>query len=190
MMAKAEILTLKSLTQLANLNALYLLGYAWVFGMSVWVTFFGGLIAFRVLPRHHFGALQHKTFPVYFLLSINVSSALLGLWIWKHPDVLQQLSRPNVADVAQVYALGSAIFFQASNYFVIVPLTSMTMTERQKLEKEEGKLYTDPGVSQEMKILNGRFGMLHGMSSLANLFVIIALLFHGLWIGNAGVTGY
>jgi len=85
------------------------------------------------------------------------------------------------------------------------------MFQRQKLEKEEGKVYSDPGVSRsrmcldfncrssytssnqvssEMKALNRQFGMLHGISSLANLGAIIALGFHGLWIGNAGVKGY
>ena len=37
-----------------------------------------------------------------------------------------------------------------------------------------------------MKALNKRFGTLHGLSSLTNLFAVIALLFHGLWIANVG----
>jgi hypothetical protein len=41
-----------------------------------------------------------------------------------------------------------------------------------------------------MQVLNRKFGMLHGISSLANLGAVIALGFHGLWIGNAGVKGY
>jgi len=69
-------------------------------------------------------------------------------------------------------------------------LTSQTMFQRQKLEKEEGKLYNEAGVSADMKTLNRRFGMLHGVSSLANLGAVIALGFHGLWIGNMGVKGY
>jgi len=32
-MAKAEILSFKALTQLINVNGIYLLGYAWLFGM-------------------------------------------------------------------------------------------------------------------------------------------------------------
>jgi hypothetical protein len=32
-MAKAEILTIKAVTQLINFNGIYLLGYAWLFGM-------------------------------------------------------------------------------------------------------------------------------------------------------------
>jgi hypothetical protein len=38
-----------------------------------------------------------------------------------------------------------------------------------------------------MKALNKRFGTYHGLSSLANLLVVIALLFHGLWIANVGL---
>ena len=53
-----------------------------------------------------------------------LSSGLLAIWIHKHPDVLVYLARPNLGDVAQVYALGTVLFSQALNYFVIGPLTS------------------------------------------------------------------
>ncbi len=41
-----------------------------------------------------------------------------------------------------------------------------------------------------MKALNSKFGMLHAISSLFNLGAVIALGFHGLFIGNDGVKGY
>lgn len=41
-----------------------------------------------------------------------------------------------------------------------------------------------------MKSLNRKFASMHGWSSLANLTAVIALGFHGLWIGNEGVQGY
>jgi hypothetical protein len=61
---------------------------------------------------------------VYFVISIALSTTLLSVWILKHPDVLVYLARPNVADVAQVYALGIVLLSQASNYFVVGPMTS------------------------------------------------------------------
>jgi hypothetical protein len=83
------------------------------------------------------------------------------------------------------------------------------MFQRQKREKDEGKSYNEPGVcnsndprttnlidstlaqvSAEMKALNAKFGSLHGISSLANMSAVIALGFHGLWIGNVGLQGY
>ncbi|KAG5654034.1 hypothetical protein H0H81_008050 [Sphagnurus paluster] len=189
-MAKAEILTLQSIWTLATSpHGLYLVGYSWLFGMSLWISFFGGVIAFKTLPRQQFGNLQHKTFPIYFVLSVVLSSSLLFLWTQSHPDVLDHLTEPRNADVAQVYALATVLFGQGFNYFVIGPLTSKTMFQRHRLEKEEGKTYNEPGVSAEMKALNRRFGTLHGISSLANLAAVIALGFHGLWIGNAGVKG-
>ncbi|CCM01621.1 uncharacterized protein FIBRA_03682 [Fibroporia radiculosa] len=185
-MSRVQTLTLASFLSLFNFKSLYLIGYAWLLGMSIWVSFFAGPIAFRALPRHQFGALQHRIFPVYFVMSIIMSSGLLALWTRSHPAVLAHLSQPLVADVAQAYSLASVLLFQGANYFVVGPLTSKTMFQRQKLEKEEGKAYNEAGVSTAMKALNSRFGMLHGASSLANLFSVVVLLFHGLWIGNFG----
>jgi len=137
-----------------------------------------------------FGALQHRTFPVYFAMSIALNLGMLGMWTWSHPDVAIHILRPNVADVAQAYALLSVLLSHGLNYFVVGPMTSSTMFQRHKLEKAEGKSYNEPGVSAEMKALNVKFGSLHGISSLANMGAVIALGFHGLWIGNVGLQGY
>lgn len=57
-------------------------------------------------------------------MSIALSSALLVLWTISHPDVITHIARPNVADVAQAYALATVLLGQGFNYFVIGPLTS------------------------------------------------------------------
>ncbi|KIY48939.1 hypothetical protein FISHEDRAFT_42378, partial [Fistulina hepatica ATCC 64428] len=137
--------------------------------------------------RHQFGALQHRVFPAYFLSSITLSFGLLSAYVYKHPGVAASLADPLDAEVAQAYTIGSVLLFQGVNWAVIGPLTSSIMFKRQKLEKEEGKVYTDPGVSEEMKALNRRFAAMHGYSSLANLVSFIALAFHGLWIGTYGL---
>lgn len=46
----------------------HLLAYASVTGATVWHSFIGGPVAFKVLPRQQFGLLQGKLFPVYFSL--------------------------------------------------------------------------------------------------------------------------
>ncbi|TBU64761.1 hypothetical protein BD310DRAFT_913292, partial [Dichomitus squalens] len=185
-MAKVETLSLSSLVSLFNAKAAYQIGYASLFGMTLWVTFIGGVIAFKALPRQQFGNLQHRTFPIYFSISIALSSGLLALWTWSHPLVLTHYLQPAVADVSQAYTLASVLLSQVVNHFVIGPLTSKTMFQRHRLEKEEGKAYNEPGVSEQMKSLNKTFGQLHGLSSLANLTAFFALVFHGLYIGNAG----
>ncbi|KAG2350615.1 hypothetical protein BDR05DRAFT_954723 [Suillus weaverae] len=186
-MAHAEVLSPASLLGTLSPKGVYILGYGWLYGMSVWVSFFGGIIALRALPRHQFGALQHKTFPVYFSSSIGLSLALLGLWAYAHPGLLANITSPLRADVAQAYVLGTVIVLQSCNQLVVGPMTSSTMFQRHKLEKEEGKNYNEPGVSAQMKALNAKFGMLHGISSLANLGAVVALTFHGLWVGSYGL---
>ncbi|KAJ3864149.1 hypothetical protein EV359DRAFT_73211 [Lentinula novae-zelandiae] len=189
-MSKVEEITISSFLSLFSSNGLYMILYSWLFGMSLWITFFGGIIAFKALPRQQFGNLQHKTFPIYFVISLTLVSGLLLLWTSAHPDVMTYWNRPLVADVCQVYILISVLISQGINHSVIGPLTSRTMFERHRLEKEEGKAYNEPGVSDAMKGLNRRFGSLHGISSLLNLWAVIAIGLHGLWIGNAGVKGY
>ncbi|KAH9937411.1 uncharacterized protein B0H18DRAFT_1081605 [Fomitopsis serialis] len=184
-MPRPETLSPSSVWALFNFSSLYLIGYAWLLGMSIWVTFFAGQIAFRALPRHQFGALQHRVFPVYFSQSIIGAAGLLVLWVRAHPDVSAHIFSPAVADVAQAYVLVSVLVMQAANYFVVGPLTSKVLFERHKLEKSEGKSYNEQGVSTDMKTLNRRFGMAHGISSLCNLLAVISLIFHGLWIANA-----
>jgi len=61
------------------------------------------------------------------------------------------------------------------------------MFERHKLEREEGKSYKDPEASDKMRDLNKRFAMWHGVSSLANVGIMLAFVFHGLWITNFGL---
>jgi len=181
-----QTIGLSDLSALFTAKSAYLLAYSWLFGMSIWISFFGGVIAYKSLPRHQFGALQHRTFPIYFLISIALSTGLLASWTLNHPEVKEHFANPLVADVLQAYTLASVLLGQGSNYFVVGPLTSRVMFQRQKREKEEGKTYNEPGVSADMKVLNTRFAQLHGISSLANLGAVIALGFHGLWIGNFG----
>ncbi|KAH8120655.1 hypothetical protein DFH11DRAFT_81392 [Phellopilus nigrolimitatus] len=188
-MSTPEVLTVSSILNLFDLKGLYLIGYSWLFGMSLWVSFFGGVIAYKALPKQQFGALQHRTFPVYFVISIVLSSGLVGLWTYAHPAVLANLAYFRAADVAQAYTLASVALLQGTNHFAFGPLTSKIMFQRHRLEKTEGKSYNEEGVSSEMKALNKKFSQLHGLSSLFNLYAFIALSFHGLWIGHYGLGG-
>lgn len=185
-----EHLTVSRVVDLISADGIYYLGYSFLFGMSVWVNFIGGVIAYRALPRQAFSSLQHRTFPVFFSTSQLISSVLLIIWTLSHPDVLTNWYNPVIADVAQAWCLATVLLTQGANDWVVGPLTSNTMFERQKLEKEEGKSYNDAGVSDKMKELNKRFGMLHGVSYLLSMGAVVALAFHGLWLGNVGLRGY
>ncbi|KAI0308009.1 hypothetical protein B0F90DRAFT_1679373 [Multifurca ochricompacta] len=178
----------RTLSGLFNAKGFYTLGFSFIFGMSLWVTFFAGIIAFKALPRHQFGTLQQRTFPIYFNLNIIISSGLLLAWIRNHSLVIAHARDPTAPDVVQAYALAVVTVSQALNSFWIGPSTKKVMMARHKLEKAEGKNAHDTDVSAHMRALNVKFSRWHGLSSLANLIAFLALAFHGLWIGNYGIT--
>ncbi|KAI9511795.1 hypothetical protein F5148DRAFT_974649 [Russula earlei] len=173
---------------LFSFKGLYTLSFSFVFGMSLWVTFIGGVIAYKTLPRQHFSTLQHRTFPIYFKLNALVSTGLLLVWIRNHSSVITHIAHPTIPDVSQAYALVVAAASQALNSLWIGPATGKLLIVRLKLEKQEGKDAHDADVSAEMKAMNAKFARLHGYSSLANLVSFLALAFHGLWIGNYGIS--
>lgn len=74
-----------------------------------------------------FGTLQHKTFPIYFNINIAAATVLLGIWTVSH-SVLDNLTKPYFADVAQAYTLATVILFQGTNTGVVGPMTSRYMT--------------------------------------------------------------
>jgi hypothetical protein len=55
----------------------HLLSYASVTGMTLWHSFIGGPVAFKVLPRQEFGLLQSRLFPVYFSLQTILNGVCL-----------------------------------------------------------------------------------------------------------------
>eukprot|EP00163_Fabomonas_tropica_P020480 TRINITY_DN3622_c0_g1_i1.p1 TRINITY_DN3622_c0_g1~~TRINITY_DN3622_c0_g1_i1.p1 ORF type:complete len:195 (-),score=48.56 TRINITY_DN3622_c0_g1_i1:162-746(-) len=159
-----------SLPQIAHLVAL-----GWLFGMMMWTTFFAGLIMFKNLPRHTFGLVQSKLFPMYFLLKTLLSAALLWLQFRKAPVTSTSLFTISRSSV-QVWALGIAVVFSALNWLLVGPATNKIMFARHKAEKD--------GKDDEVKKLSKKFGMMHGISSLSNLFVLIAVIVHGVYIST------
>ncbi|XP_027267388.1 LOW QUALITY PROTEIN: ras-related protein Rab-3D [Cricetulus griseus] len=61
------------------IKVVHLLVLSGAWGMQMWVTFASGFVLFRSLPRHTFGLVQSKLFPVYFHVSLGC--ALINLCI-------------------------------------------------------------------------------------------------------------
>ncbi|UJR11427.1 hypothetical protein I4U23_015607 [Adineta vaga] len=138
----------------------HLLSYASVTGLTLWHSFIGGPVAFKVLPRQQFGLLQSKLFPIYFLSQ----SVLNGI-------CLITTSNRNSRTIFLIGIVGGLM-----NLIIVGPWTSKVMQERHKVEREEGKTYNEPGISDRMKALNKQFGIAHGCSSLINMVVVLSLL--------------
>lgn len=58
------------------------------------------------------------------------------------------------------------------------------MNERHKLERLTNTKYTDATISDEMRALNTRFGIAHGVSSVINLVCLGAILAHAVHLGH------
>lgn len=153
----------------------HLLSTAMVVGIGDWTTFVFGIVAFKNLPRQTFGQLQAKLFPKYFqVLTISLALALL---------TYTNLGHTRSSGNAQLWVLTTALVPNLLNLLFIEPATTATMNRRHKLEKavdtnkaSQDELKTKP----EYKSLSKKFGMLHGLSSLANLITIGAAHVH-LW---------
>ncbi|CED84996.1 Uncharacterized conserved protein [Phaffia rhodozyma] len=171
---------------LFNGRSAHLLAFAYSFGLNTWQTFAGGILAYKALPRINFRNLQNKIFPIYFLTNSIAAAVMLGSQVYRHP-LKQSIFTLSSPESFQAVSLGLNLAFYVLNALWIGPLTTKVMFQRAKLEKEEGKSYSDDGISEEMKVLNSSFSKLHGVSSLLNLGALIVTTVHGLWIANYGL---
>ncbi|KAL2644707.1 hypothetical protein R1flu_012294 [Riccia fluitans] len=169
------------------LRFLHLSSFATAFGTALWVSFVGGIIMFKNLPRHQFGNLQAKMFPAYFRLTSTCMATAIGVIA-----VLRPWSTSTTWEKLQFGTLGVSLFFTLANLLIVEPMTTKLMRERHKLEREEG-IGTEPGVSRKAEIekaspqlraLNKKFFAVHGISSLLNLFAFLSLVVHAAYLSS------
>jgi len=169
------------------LKLAHLLSFATAFGSALWVTFIGGIIMFKNLPRHQFGNLQSKMFPAYFAMVGVCCAICVTCFGYLHPW--------KAASTSEKYQLGlllSAFVFNLANLVVFTPMTVEMMKQRHKVEKEE-KIGEEVGwsknvevakVNPKLKAMNKKFGMIHGLSSLANIMSFGSLAVHSWYLAG------
>jgi hypothetical protein len=164
---------------------LTLRSYGTLLGSTLFQSFIGGIIAFRVLPRPQFSTLQKNTFPAYFLLQ-TISPVLMAItypagWRALLPNQHQQLSTDRLAFTLVATMLLTGVI----NMAYVGPQTTEVMRLRKHQETRDGKKSYDAGPhSDEMKKLNKRFGVLHGISSLVNLVGFLSMCWYGFVLGE------
>ena len=67
------------------LKLAHLLCFSTAWGAALWVTFIGGIIMFKNLPRHQFGNLQSKMFPAYFSMVGLCCAISVASFAYFHP---------------------------------------------------------------------------------------------------------
>ncbi|XP_022876252.1 transmembrane protein 205-like isoform X2 [Olea europaea var. sylvestris] len=173
------------LVNLLKLARLLCFSTAW--GAALWVTFIGGIIMFKNLPRHQFGNLQSKMFPAYFSMvgvCCAVAAAAFGyLHPWK------------ASTAAEKYQLGflmSAFAFNLCNLVVFTPMTIEMMKQRHKIERE-ANIGEEVGSTKNQEVakknpklaaMNKKFGMIHGLSSLSNIMSFGSLAMHSWYLAG------
>jgi hypothetical protein len=116
------------------MSSVNLLGFATAFGMSVWISFISSNLLARAIPRHQFGMVQSKVYPVYFkAMAWSIGAALLAHVLGQR----KRLSDP--AEKYQAYNLLVSLLMVLNNAYLIEPRATKIMFERIKIEKEEGR---------------------------------------------------
>ncbi|EMS50621.1 hypothetical protein TRIUR3_30946 [Triticum urartu] len=162
-----------------SLALAHVLCFATAWGAALWVTFIGGLVMFKHLPRHQFGSLQGKMFPAYFML-ISVCSAIsVAAFAYLNPW--------KTASTVERYQLGfllAALGFDLSNLLVFTPITIEMMMKRHKIEKDLGIGGELAKTNPALAAMNKKFGMIHGLSSLANIMAFGSLAMHSWYLAS------
>ncbi|KAK3407488.1 hypothetical protein EUGRSUZ_K03534 [Eucalyptus grandis] len=165
----------------------HLLGFATAWGAAPWVTFIGGIIMFKNLPRHQFGNLQSKMFPAYFTMVAVCCAISVASFGYLHP-----WKSSSTTEKYQLGFLLSAFAFNLTNLFVFSPMTIEMMKQRHKVEKEENigneigwsKNQEVAKVNPKLAAMNKKFGMIHGLSSLANIMAFGSLTMHSWYLAS------
>ncbi|KAL8278060.1 hypothetical protein RQP46_009520 [Phenoliferia psychrophenolica] len=163
------------ITALGGKRAIYSLVLSTVIGTTVFHSFIGGPIQYKTLPRANFGNLQSKIFPTYFAIQGVGAAVCLGMWHYGHRMVRFDRN----AFRFNAWLLGGMVVGAVAN-LVSVDI----MMQRHRLEKTEGKKYTDADVSPAMKELSSKFAVAHSVSALLNLGVLLAAVTHSAWIAE------
>ncbi|BGP00886.1 hypothetical protein NBRC10513v2_001010 [Rhodotorula toruloides] len=156
-------------------------------GSTVWHSFIGGPTAYKALPRQQFGHLQSRLFPRFFALQTSSALALLGLYARGGGKVSWTGWWRSGSD-RTVQALMLLVLTGAANWIVVGPWTTAVMKRRHRKERIEGKDYSDPDASSEMKALNSRFAFLHSVSSILNLGWLVTAAAHAAFVAEYGTT--
>lgn len=194
----------------------HLLLFGLLFGVLIWVTFISGITLFKTLPRKDFGLVQSVLFPWYFrVCSFALGYIILCVYVEQYgfePFVKLAVDVRAVTNVesglalvrsfsapllvltvhnVQLALLASAWLASTVQQFVLGPITTKLMKARQAATEKaasnkDSKLTAQ--LDQALKSANGRFGAVHGISSLYNLHVLFVAIAHALYLANSVFT--
>jgi len=159
---------------------LHLFSFAANFGAQLWVTFVAGLTMFYSLPRHMFGQVQSRLFPMFFLWSLVCSAVCLSTFLSLHPYGTWELSH-----YVQAISLTTCLITSATNSLAVSPIIVSAMLKTFKIEVDSG--YEDVVGYAKMAELKTRpdylasyktFRRCHGISAMLTVTSLVANIVH------------
>lgn len=131
------------------------------------------------LEQHDVDSLRH-TFTRLFLSGEGTKGRSIA-------EILLQLAQPVLTLSVHNVQLGlliSAWLTSVAQQFVIGPVVTRAMVERQRLTEEVARKKDDKKTEAALRSASKKFGMLHGISSLYNLYILLVVLVHGLYFAS------
>ncbi|KAL7960719.1 hypothetical protein V8C34DRAFT_50217 [Trichoderma compactum] len=161
----------------------HIISYGTLLGTTFFHSFINGIVMFRTVDRPSFSAAQSKLFPIYFGMQTAIpaflaltfpGNSLLGI----KGGISGLLEAPNkwssLVPIATMFVSGLV------QLAVLLPATIKTMKDRRgQAKRDGGEWYDKDAKSDEMRALNKKFGILHGISSLVNLVEFVAAVAYG-----------
>ncbi|KAI8634731.1 hypothetical protein F5Y19DRAFT_122611 [Xylariaceae sp. FL1651] len=168
----------------------HVLSYGTLLGTQFFHTFINSITSFKVLERPQFAILQRAVFPGYFGIQAVVPVVLaltypggrgrLSALPQGISGVLHPTNRWGV-----LVPLTTAFVTGLANLVYFLPETNKVTAQRRQQEVKDGKQSWDKTPqSEEMTALNKKFGKLHGISSLLNLFTFIVTVVYGVHLSS------
>lgn len=159
---------------ITDYKAYHILSYGSFLGATLFQSFIGGVVAFKVLPRAQFSTLQKATFPIFFALQSVLGLTLMVTYPGeKLLGVGGQYIRENVgwsgllvdSNRWPVFVPLATIFVTSVlNSLIIGPATTKTMKERH----HQGMLRTLVRISPKLTFASQKPAMARSTLTLAH----------------------
>ncbi|KAL7920531.1 hypothetical protein ACQKWADRAFT_298312 [Trichoderma austrokoningii] len=166
---------------IASVTPYHIISYGTVLGTTFFHTFVTTVVMIRSVDIKTFSAVLIKLWPYYFGVQA-AGSAVLALTCPGSsltPSGISGLLAPSNR-WGTLVPIAATFVSSIVNLFVALPATLQVEQDRYEQGKRDGKEWFEKeGASDEMKALNRKFGVLHGVSATLNLTSFFSTLAYG-----------
>ncbi|KAL3652916.1 hypothetical protein CASFOL_002597 [Castilleja foliolosa] len=173
---------------ITGLKLAHLLCFSTAWGAALWVTFIGGIIMFNnKFAEASIWELAKQDVPSIFLHG-GCMLCSGGRVIW----ILAPLEDVNSYREIPAWVSASCLYFQSQQSGYLYAHDNRMMKQRHKIEREAnigdevGWTKNKEAAKKNPKLasMNKKFGMIHGLSSLANIFAFGSLAIHSWYLAG------